>query len=412
MIRLTKSQFIFAQTFLCPTAVEAKNKQSTNFLNALTPIPVDRKAYKSKKCAYDQQNFFIPNVGQVKLYAYSTGSSFTINVTDTPKDPKNCKMLSVCYGCRMNTPFYFRFKADPKTTCIITPIVHFYPNRTVGIIYSCYLTSSSDQLVACMRELFQAFTRPLEHGVFSASAKFSHIHHFQDLTDLIQANITKVDASFDFSNTYVERYTTVQILDGEINRIMTQEEFKMLVCAIFNEKRVREDQFEFDVRQAWLGGEWWDYSYAAHHRFLSVENIDEELEEFDIKYQRKEGWKQFARVEYAATDRLLLQYLLNKAREIKSTILQEEKHLTASEFKLNLYDENYEQLCSQYLTAMSHLDAYTRRIVYQYYGSKENRNAMLEDTKNEVSEALEMIRNRKSIYSKILDRFSFLKGLV
>ena len=289
MIRLTKSQFIFAQTFLCPTAVEAKNKQSTNFLNALTPIPVDRKAYKSKKCAFDQRNFFIPNVGQVKLYAYSTGSSFTINVTDTPKDPKNCKMLSVCYGCRMNTPFFFRFKADPKTTCIITPIVHFYPNRTVGIIYSCYLTSSSDQLVACMRELFQAFTRPLEHGVFSSSAKFSHIHHFQDLTDLIQANITKVDASFDFSNTYVERYTTDQILDGEINRIMTQEEFKMLVCAIFNEKRVREDQFEFDIRQAWLGGEWWDYSYAAHHRFLSVENIDEELEEFNIKYQRKEG---------------------------------------------------------------------------------------------------------------------------
>ena len=165
---LKTAQVFLSTSFLCPKAVETQS--GGRIINSFTALELTPELYKREKMEeklneYNRQNYFIHKLGQIKMFASDDISPFLVDYCNpaTPIPPNNQVLLSVCYGVRSTFSAFCRFSGYENISCIVQPFVHFFPNRTVTIIYSCYLedkkpTDKADILYA-IKKLKQAYQR-------------------------------------------------------------------------------------------------------------------------------------------------------------------------------------------------------------------------------------------------------------
>lgn len=412
MITLQKAQVILAQSFFCPQAVECDAAKASKLLRSFQTFPVSAKI-DTALAKYNDANYFIPHFGQIRMYGSMINSPFTMTLISMASEHRKKEHLSVCYGAQANYYIHASMIAHSAVKCLILPMIHFFPNRMVTILYSCYVESESEDIVGFVADLKNAFNGRRKDLLLQSSKKTPRaFFSFADLTGTIQRQITHAIREYDFENAHSSRYSLVHFLRGELGGgEFDREAFCRLAYTLTKSRMLNEAYIDEFRETDWYGHTCFCYSYTTSREILCITddvfgNPGKTLE----KFLRTNGWQLFARLEFAQFDKMLLYYLSAKADELIKSVQDDIRGESTSVLKLKIYDKKYEKLCRNYLSSLEHTtDSYARKVVYACYGSKETRLRLWDELREKVRQLQEMYGQRQSVYQRI---FGALSGVI
>lgn len=427
---LKTAQVFLSTSFLCPNAVETQS--GGRIINSfttleLTPELYNREKMEEKLNEYNRQNYFIHKLGQIKMFASDDISPFLVDYCNpaTPIPPNNQVLLSVCYGVRSTFSAFCRFSGYENISCIVQPFVHFFPNRTVTIIYSCYLedkkpTDKADILYAIkkLKQAYQCDQREIEIKTSKAltiSGKPISVHSFRDITEFIKERIRNSIPEYDFlPNCPFLTHSLVRFIQGTDGENFSLSDFERICTTILLTNRFRSDKIEkTDTRDYWNRRRF-NYFYISEHDSINIDHgCFIPLQPQIIKKSRYRGWRFFAEIELALQEKLLFGYMKNKAEAISQYILEASRLQNKGSFKINIYDQNYEKMISRFFNSdlTTNVNSHTRMIVYRVYGSKDSRKDYVAAVQSVVKKALDDSNGYESIYEKISGPFSSIVSL-
>lgn len=413
MITLQKAQVILAQSFFCPKAIECDTSKASMLLRSFQPFPYSAKA-KTTVTQYNDSNYFIPHFGQIHMYGTMTNSPFTMTMFSMASEIREKELLTVCYGARANYYIHATLLAHSGVKCLILPMVHFFPNRMVTILYSCYVESENEDIVGFVADLKKAFNSHRGDLLLQSSKKApGAFFSFDDLTCNIQHQITHAVKEYDFENSDSSKYSLVHFLRGELGgREFDREAFCQLACTLIQSRTLNEDHIDEYRRTNWYGYTGFYYHYVTEREIIYITDgafgySNKTME----KTLRINGWQLFARFEFAQFDKMLLYYLTAKADELIKHVQDDIRGESTSVLKLKIYDKKYEKICRNYLNSLEHTtDSYARKVVYASYGSKEKRQRLWDELREKVQQLQGLYGERKSVYQRVFGPLTTVLG--
>lgn len=404
MITLQKAQVILAQSFLCPQAIECDTSKASKLLRSFQAFSFGAKV-NTTVAQYNDSNYFIPHFGQIRMYGTITNSPFTMSVISMASEAKKKELLSICYGARANYYIHATMFNHSAVKCLILPMIHFFPNRMVTILYSCYVESENEDIVGFTADLKKAFDSSRKDLLLQSTKKTpGAFFSFDDLTRTIQQQITRAIKEYDFENSHSSKYSLVHFLSGELGgKEFDRNVFCRLACTLTQSRILNEEYIGEYRRTNWYGHTNFYYNYISKQEILYITDgafgCDSKTME---KSLRINGWQMFARLEFAQFDKMLLYYLTAKANELIKYVQSDIRGESTSVLKLKIYDKKYEKICRDYLNSLEHTaDSYARKVVYACYGSKETRQKLWDELRGKIQQLQGMYAERQSIYQRI-----------
>ena len=311
MISLKKAQVILAQSFFCPQAIECDTSKASKLLRSFQTFHLGTKV-NTTVAQYNDSNYFIPHFGQIRMYGTITNSPFTMTQVSMASEHKKKELLSVCYGAQANYYIHATMIAHSAVKCLILPMIHFFPNRMVTILYSCYVESENDDIVGFIADLKKAFNSHRGDLLLQSSTKApGAFFSFDDLTCNIQQQITHAIKEYDFESSNSSKYSLVHFLRGNLGgKQFDREVFCRLACTLTQSRKLNEDHIEEYRKTNWSGHTGFYYHYVTEREIIYITDgafrcYDKTME----KALRINGWQLFARLEFAQFDKMLLYYL-------------------------------------------------------------------------------------------------------
>lgn len=404
MIRLQKAQVILAQSFFCPQAIECDTSKASKLLRSFQTFPIGTKI-NTTVAQYNDSNYFIPHFGQIRMYGTITNSPFTMTLISMASEPKKKELLSVCYGAQANYYIHATMIAHSAVKCLILPMIHFFPNRMVTILYSCYVESENEDIVGFVADLKKAFNGHRKDLLLQSSKKMpGAFFSFDDLTCTIQHKITHAIKEYDFENSHSSKYSFVHFLSGELGgKEFDRKVFCRLACTLTQSSMLNDEYVDEYRRTNWYGYTSFYYNYVTSREILYITDGAFDCSSKTLeKSLRTNGWQMFARLEFAQFDRMLLYYLTAKTDELIKYVQDDIRGESTSVLKLKIYDKKYEKLCRDYLNSLENTaDSYARKVVYSCYGSKEKRQRLWDELREKTQQLQGMYGDRQSIYQRV-----------
>ena len=284
-------------------------------------------------------------------------------------------------------------------------MIHFFPNRMVTILYSCYVESENEDIVGFVADLKKAFNGHRKDLLLQSSKKIpGAFFSFDDLTCTIQHQITHAIEEYDFKNSESSKYSLVHFLSGKLGgEEFDRQVFCRLACTLTQSSVLNDEYIDEYRRTNWYGYTNFYYNYVTSREILYITDgaFDCSSKTWE-KSLRTNGWQMFARLEFAQFDRMLLYYLTAKTGELIKFVQDDIRGESTSVLKLKIYDKKYEKLCRDYLNSLENTaDSYARKVVYACYGSKETRQRLWDELREKIQQLQGMYGERQSIYQRV-----------
>lgn len=357
-MELVSCNLLLSRIYLCQDAVLTPELSSAQNGDLPFFFPVYNEGFDRYREQYNQNNAYIQNVGQIKLakkeeqYALKTLSNETYD--------RIRKNLTSCFGVKAN----FTATVTSENVFVrIRPILHFFPNKVVNIIYSCHLKLPKEK----MKDTIAALKRSLERGdplpMKISKAYYSDIRNLKELNERICRNVEVSLIQYNFRKSLS---TTHCFLDFPKQAYLSAEQASVEK----DFQKTAEELFSFKFRE---GNE--------HNQILYSED-ESAIYLLQRKYalsspicQGKHAysfWKFYAQVEYALICDLIMDFTESYRNELEKAY-RNKKIKNFPFIKLNAEDAHneFELLVKSFLVSFYYVSGHRRKCLYTVLGGKE-----------------------------------------
>lgn len=385
---MLNATIILSNIFACPSAILSHPSGIESSFKKLLWNDLEASYdYNHMTETYADNNYFIKDFGTIRLFGNPNKHAFVSYTVPMALKQSDLYNITVCYGSKAN--FCFRMKNN-QASVIIRPIIHFFPSKMVNILYSCYISASDmKSLLKTINQLKLSNDTMYDIPMHCEKKYYQGINCLKNLTLYIRKNIEGSLDNYDFDNAALKlRHCHVSFSGGEVDCT----EFKEICSSL---KKAGSKYSNTDKIEKHLAQEYESEQFLVTPGLSVYYNAD----------QKSSSWVFFRDIEYILIANLTLEFIDLVSKEVLNDLHKEKKSLISiNSFKINYYNEDFEELANDYINSMNNNNSYVRLMTYLYYGGKERFEKKFAEYKETYQKLLSQMENRESIWVKFIKK--------
>lgn len=376
---MNKIHFIFSHIFF-DSHILLKQGGKTQISNLMVPFQNDPEImYRDK--------YFIQNFGQLKI-------SF-----------ETSRGLISGFGAKGN--FYFFIKSSNCYIKII-PLIHMYNLGIVNIIFSGVYITNNKTIGQKDLDTILDLRKSFEYGQtiqnLSCNKPSIVAKSLKEAANIIKININKSFPEFNFTQATSKTYNLYNIIKNYEKIPLTNfEQICSYLLSLADMHRLPQKKY-FECSNIY------EEDYLFVHPAMCLIFNSWYNQNFMQSKRRSKSWRVYRVIEYSIIEQFLWEYLVDYNIDIQNTLYKENTHtFSVSKLKLKNYDKNLIDLFQFLKLSFRNFNSFERKIVYMYYGGKENRNSFINNSKDEINRGLDLMSGKSTMVLDALKKIISLK---